>query len=176
MHDATRQESGAPAGCLGCNVDRRRFVQTALLMAAGVALAQACGGGGDAGVGPTVPGGGSTGGGSLPAGVSLAGNTLTVDLAQATALTGSPGFVVITQTPTPILIVAANATYVAYDARCPHAQSTNFWAYNPPNMTCNNHGSTFVAATGALVLGPATSGLVSRAVQRAGNILTINAG
>lgn len=164
-----------PAACAACEISRRGFVSMTTLAALGVALG-ACSS--DGGGGPTAtppPGGGGNNPPSQPAGVTLSGNTFTLDLTAANDL-ASVGVLVLTGATRPALVVrpAAN-TFVAYDARCPHQQATNLWSLATGQLTCNNHGSRFSASDGTLAVGPATTGLTTLPIQRNGNTLTVNA-
>lgn len=172
-----------PAACAACDVSRRGFVSMATLAALGVVVA-ACGGG-DTPAGPTTPttpgGGGGGGGGNpppatLPSGVTRNGNVFTIDLTASNDLANS-GVMVLGGAATPALIVrAAPDTFRAFDARCPHAGSTNLWQFGSGLLQCNNHGSRFAALDGALNTGPATSGLVALPTTRTGSTLTVTAG
>ncbi|MCU0622595.1 MAG: Rieske (2Fe-2S) protein [Gemmatimonadaceae bacterium] len=165
-----------PAACAACEITRRGFVSMATLAALGVAVG-ACSSG-DGGGGPTgtlPPGGGTPNPPALPSGVTLSGNTFTLDLTASNDL-ATVGLLVLGGAARPALVVrSATNTFVAYDARCPHQQATNLWSLAGGQLTCNNHGSRFAAADGTLAVGPATSGLLTLPVQRSGNTLTVNA-
>lgn len=170
------------AACAACEISRRGFVSMATLAALGLAVG-ACGGD-DAPSGgstPTSPGGGGGGGGgpvptTLPSGVTRNNNVFTIDLNAANDLT-SVGLMVLGGASVPALVVrAAPDTFRAYDARCPHAGSTNLWQVGGGLLQCNNHGSRFNALDGALNTGPATSGLITLATSRSGTTLTVTAG
>lgn len=173
-----------PAACAACEVSRRGFVSMATMAALGVVVA-ACGGGSDAPAGPTTPttpgGGGGGGGGNpppatLPTGVTRNGNVFTIDLTASNDLSSS-GVMVLGGASTPALIVrAAPDTYRAFDARCPHAGTTNQWQVGSGLLQCNNHGSRFGALDGSLNAGPAASGLAALPTSRSGSTLTVTAG
>ncbi|AMW05492.1 Rieske (2Fe-2S) protein [Gemmatimonas phototrophica] len=149
-------------------------------MAAVSIVATACGGG-DGETGATGPsgtggGGGSTPPGTLPAGVTRSGNVFTIDLSVNNELS-SAGLFVLSGGAVPALVVRAAAdTYRAFDARCPHAGTSNQWEFGNGVLQCNNHGSRFAASSGALNAGPATTGLRALVVTRAGSTLTVSTG
>jgi nitrite reductase/ring-hydroxylating ferredoxin subunit len=153
------------AECGHCELSRRAFMRTAMLSAAGLVLAEACGDG-KFGEGPLPSG-------ALPAGVTVNGNVVTIDLATATALTTSPRFVVIFETKFPVIIVNSGGTYIAYDARCPHEGHTQFWSYDGTLLTCRAHGSGYDVATGAARVFPAFSPMISLPATRAGGTVTV---
>ena len=73
-----------------------------------------------------------------------------------------------------IVIRQANGTLVAYSAVCPHAGCTV--EYGGGQIVCPCHGSTFNPQTGAVINGPATTGLAPRKViQRGGEIYAVPA-
>ncbi len=70
------------------------------------------------------------------------------------------------------LLVNIDGEILAFSSRCPHAACTDQWSYSSQTFRCGCHGSTF-NNRGALLGGPASTGLSKRAVSREGNILTI---
>ena len=73
-----------------------------------------------------------------------------------------------------IVIRQPNGTLVAYSAVCPHAGCTV--EYGGGQIVCPCHGSTFSPQTGAVINGPATTGLPPRKVtQRGGEIYALRA-
>jgi Rieske Fe-S protein len=60
-------------------------------------------------------------------------------------------------------------TFVAFDAVCPHAGCTV--GYDPAQqvIACPCHGSQFNAGTGAVEIGPATSGLKKLGITKGPN-------
>jgi nitrite reductase/ring-hydroxylating ferredoxin subunit len=170
MPDPTSPAADHDHACGACGISRRGFLSaTAVAMIA--SLLEACGG--DAGV--TGPVGPAPNPRTPPAGVSVSGNTITVDLTAATSLTGTPGFVVAFGAARPALIIRSGATYVAYDARCPHAGTATAWSIPGANVRCNNHGSEFRISDGALQVGPANTGLRVLPLTRTGDTLSIDA-
>ncbi len=61
----------------------------------------------------------------------------------------------------PSLVVQQTADdFVAFDAVCPHAGCTVAYVPSAKIIACPCHGSTFDAATGAVINGPAATGLI----------------
>jgi len=167
------------AACVSCEMSRRGFVSAATLAALS-AVITACGSsdGPVAPVTPTPPsggGGGTTPPSGLPNGVTRSGNIFSIDLSASNDLL-TTGVLVLTGGAVPALVVRAAAdSYRAFDARCPHAGTSNQWDLASGQLRCNNHGSRFTAQDGALSAGPATTGLRALPVTRAGSTLTVTA-
>jgi len=166
----------APAGCAGCAYTRRDFVSLGAGALAGLALV-GCSDETSTGS-PNVPPMTDV----LPAGVTITGNTVSVDVAVANALTQSPGLLfIIGRTARPVLLVRsagatlAAATYRGFNAACPHAGTTNQWEDAGADVICRNHNSQFNRSTGAVSVGPATGGLQSLPTTRTGNVVTVDA-
>ena len=68
-----------------------------------------------------------------------------------------------------LVIQHATGEFVAFDAVCPHAGCTVAYATSAKLIACPCHGSTFNARTGAVLQGPATSGLTTIKVIRGAN-------
>jgi thiosulfate dehydrogenase (quinone) large subunit len=67
----------------------------------------------------------------------------------------------------PALVVQPKAgEFHAFDAICPHAGCTVGYAASRDLIVCPCHGSQFNAATGAVEVGPATTGLTSLSVAK----------
>ena len=104
------------------------------------------------------------------------GNVWSIDIAAATGLR-TRGLLILVGGAKPALVVrSGNDSYLAFDAVCPHAGAVLGWESAGNNVRCNNHGSEFVSATGALSRGPATTGLARLPITRSGNTLTVNVG
>jgi nitrite reductase/ring-hydroxylating ferredoxin subunit len=118
----------------------------------------------------------------LPPGVTINGNTVTVDVTVSSDLTEAPGLVfILGRTNRPVLLVKseagtlAAATYRAFNATCPHAQRQDLWFDAGSDVRCGAHNSQFDRATGQVTAGVASRGLTTLPITRTGNTLTINA-
>jgi Rieske Fe-S protein len=139
------------AACL----TRRDFVSTTAMSVLAAAFAASCGGGGGGdptGPRPTPP--------QIPAnsGASVAGNVLTVQLAQFTSLAQSGGFQVfgsVGGTAVDVIIInLGNDSYRAFTSICTHEQCP-VGSFNGSRIVCPCHGSEYDTA-GRNVVGPAT--------------------
>lgn len=178
---ATANSPDAPLSpCGGCAYSRRDFVTLGAGALAAIALAGCSSDSGGGGAGPITPPPPTA---VLPAGVSISGNTVTVDVTVGNDLTESPGLVfIVGRTNRPVLLVKsesgtrAAATYRAFNATCPHQGTQTAWGDAGADVRCNDHGSQFDRANGQVTAGVASRGLTSLPITRAGNTLTINAG
>jgi thiosulfate dehydrogenase [quinone] large subunit len=68
-----------------------------------------------------------------------------------------------------IVIQPRSGQFVAFDAVCPHAGCTVGYDSNAQVITCPCHGSQFNASTGAVEVGPATTGLKKLAIAEGSN-------
>ena len=107
---------------------------------------------------PTAAGSGSattvpaSSDGSVPAGTAI-GAANAVPVGGAASFTDP-------KTGDPSLVVQPRAgEFVAFDAVCPHAGCTVAYHAGPGLFVCPCHGSEFSGTTGALRIGPATTGL-----------------
>ena len=113
-------------------------------------------GGSSAATTPTSSGGSSPGG-PAPAGTAV-GAAGVVPVGGAASFTDP-------KTGDPALVVQPRAgEFVAFDAVCPHAGCTVAYQAAQKLFVCPCHGSEFNGTTGALRLGPATTGLTRIAV------------
>ena len=100
----------------------------------------------------TTPGSGGSPGTSAPAGTAI-GAASVVPVGGAASFTDP-------KTGDPSLVVQPRAgEFVAFDAVCPHAGCTVAYQAAQRLFVCPCHGSEFSGSTGALRLGPATTGL-----------------
>jgi thiosulfate dehydrogenase [quinone] large subunit len=90
--------------------------------------------------------------GKVPPGTAV-GPARDVPVGQAASFT-DPG----TGDPS-IVIRPSSATFVAFDAVCPHAGCTVGYDPSAKVIVCPCHGSQFNASTGAVEVGPAPTGL-----------------
>lgn len=107
--------------------------------------------------------GGSGGsGGSHPAGTAI-GPARDVPVGGAASFTdprtGDPS----------IVIQATTDKFVAFDAVCPHAGCTVEYDQSATLIVCPCHGSQFNAATGAVEVGPAATGLAPIGIAKGSN-------
>ena len=68
-----------------------------------------------------------------------------------------------------IVIRPKSGTFVAFDAVCPHAGCTVGYDPAAKVIICPCHGSQFNASTGAVEVGPATTGLKKLAIAEGSN-------
>ena len=74
------------------------------------------------------------------------------------------------KTGDPSLVIQSKAdTFVAFDAICPHAGCTVAYQAGANVITCPCHGSEFNAKTGAVTVGPATTGLTPIKIIKGAN-------
>lgn len=178
MAEPVSPDFPAPSACGGCVYSRRDFVSLGAGALAALALAGCSSDGGSAG--PEAPPPPTN---VLPPGVTITGNTVTVDLTVGNDLTESPGLLfILGRTNRPVLLVKgetgtrAAATYRAFNAACPHEGVQNQWTDAGSSVECRRHGSQFDRATGAPTAGVANQSLRTLPVSRANNVLTVNAG
>ena len=67
------------------------------------------------------------------------------------------------------MIRPSAGTFVAFDAVCPHAGCTVGYDPVAKVIMCPCHGSQFNASTGAVEIGPATTGLKKLAIAEGSN-------
>lgn len=150
MSDASRPSDA--------DLSRRRFLvhgcTAAALIGLGIPLA-AC----------------DSGGSDTPDGITVSGNTITIDLTKATAL-ASEGRV---QTIPSANVVAVNVggTIYAYTNICPHQGTPTVENYTDGYLICPRHNSVFDAKTGAFVEGEAGRGLTKYSASKSGTTVTI---
>jgi thiosulfate dehydrogenase [quinone] large subunit len=122
-----------------------------------------------AGSGTTVaslPGPGATTATSAPSATSGPGGTTTtvpqgtsIGPASDVPVGGSAAFTDPSTGDPSLVIQHTSGTFVAFDAICPHAGCTVAYQQQSNIIACPCHGSEFNPRTGAVVQGPATSGL-----------------
>lgn len=113
---------------------------------------------------PSAPAAGPTAGsgGGQPAGTAI-GPAKDVPVGGAASFsdprTGDPS----------IVIQPKAGKFVAFDAVCPHAGCTVGYDQSAAVLVCPCHGSQFNAATGAVEVGPAATGLTPITIAEGGN-------
>ena len=144
-----------------------------VLIGSGVvaALGRAVGGTSTAEATPTTAGGGtsttSTVGGSPEATTSTTTaapaepSGTSVGAASSVPVGGSASFTVPSTGDPGLIIQRKSGDFVAFDAVCPHEGCTVAYAPSARIIACPCHGSEFNAQTGAVIQGPAVTGLTS---------------
>ena len=185
--------SGAPgsrasrSGAQNPEASRREVVLRGMVTAA-VAVASLAIGGLAAGFGRLAGGtSGKTAGPSLPsaAGASTAATASPHDAATAAPGQTPPGKAIGPASDVPvgqaasftdpssgdpsIVIQPKAGTFVAFDAVCPHAGCPVGYDAAQKVLVCPCHGSQFNAATGAVEVGPAATGLTKLAIAEGSN-------
>jgi thiosulfate dehydrogenase [quinone] large subunit len=106
--------------------------------------------------------GASASGGSHPAGTAI-GPASDVPVGGAASFTDP-------RTGDPSIVIQASAgKFVAFDAVCPHAGCTVQYEQSAALIVCPCHGSQFNAATGAVEVGPAATGLTAITIAKGSN-------
>lgn len=116
----------------------------------------------------------TNGAASSGSGVSVNGNVISIDLAQATGLASTGGWLLITQAQLLVVNLGGN-NFNALTSICTHTGCDRNWSFASSIFTCSCHGSRF-NTDGTVVTGPANSPLRTFPLTRDGNILTINKG
>ncbi|WP_343853347.1 Rieske (2Fe-2S) protein [Algoriphagus jejuensis] len=152
---------------------RREFLEKAgfglVFGTLGVSFFTSCSSTEDADPAPKTPGG-NTGNPGPGTGISVSGNTITIDLTIQTGLAASGGWLLISSART--LVVNVSGSYNAMTSICTHEGCFDSWTFSGSRFTCNCHGSVF-DSSGKLLNGPATQHLDQYAATAAGTTLTI---
>jgi thiosulfate dehydrogenase (quinone) large subunit len=183
---AARRQAGR-SGTAGPDAGRREVVLSGVVTAA-VAAASLVIGGLAAGLGRLAGGtAGKTAGPALPPAAGPAQTATASPSRPATAAPGAhpPGTAIGPASDVPvgqaasftdpasgdpsIVIRPSAGTFVAFDAVCPHAGCTVGYDPAAQVITCPCHGSQFSASTGAVEVGPATTGLKKLAIAEGSN-------
>lgn len=114
------------------------------------------------------------GGGDTQSGITVDGDTITIDLnsSEAEALTQAEGWLNITQDGANTLVINIGDGYRAFDNNCPHASCRTNWQFSNQRLTCTCHNSVF-NNQGERLAGPAPSGLSDFTTQVSESTLTI---
>lgn len=117
----------------------------------------------------------NTGNNNPPAGattgITVSGNTVTINLDQATGLNASGGWVLINAAQL-LVVNVGNNTFNALTSVCTHSGCDKNWGFASNVFTCTCHGSKF-GVDGAVLTGPADQALVSFPTSLTSKILTI---
>jgi thiosulfate dehydrogenase [quinone] large subunit len=92
-----------------------------------------------------------------------------IGAASTVPVGGSASFTVPSNGDPGLVIQQTAGEFVAFDAVCPHAGCTVAYVRSARIIACPCHGSEFNAKTGAVIQGPATTGLTSVKVIRGSN-------
>ena len=109
----------------------------------------------------------------MPSGVTISGNTITLDLTQsgASALAPSGGFLYLAAAKT-VIVNTDGTTIKAFSSVCPH-EGNAVQSFMGGQLICPTHNSHFNPSTGAVLSGPARSGLTAYTASRSGNTVTV---
>jgi cytochrome b6-f complex iron-sulfur subunit len=145
---------------------RRKFLENAglslVLGTFGAAFFTSCSSTDDAN--PTTPPGNSS------TGITVSGNTITIDLAIQTALNASGSWLLIENAST--LVANVSGAFVALTSVCTHSGCSDRWTFGNSRFTCTCHGSVFDSA-GKVLTGPASAPLQQFTTQVTGTTLRI---
>lgn len=147
---------------------RRKFLEKAGLSLAlgtfGVAFFTSCTSMDDSD--PTIPSGDSGNG------ITIKGNSITVNLSIQTALNTSGNWILIENVK--VLLANVNGSFVALTSVCTHSGCDRNWTFGNNRFTCTCHGSEF-DPSGRVLNGPATLPLTQFTVKRVGDLVTVTA-
>lgn len=147
---------------------RRKFLEktgASIVMATfGAAFFTSCSSSEDADQGPTTPPGNSS------SGISISGNTISIDLNVQNALNTSGNWLLIENART--LVANVNGSFVALTSVCTHSGCDKNWTFGNNRFTCTCHGSVFDPG-GQVLQGPATAPLTQFVTQLTGTTLVV---
>lgn len=106
-----------------------------------------------------------------PNGITISGNTITVNLSIQTRLAVAGGWLLLDTAKT--LVANLNGTFVAMTSVCTHSGCADSWTFTNSRFTCTCHNSIFDTA-GKVLQGPATAPLKVYTASVSGTTLTIN--
>jgi len=145
---------------------RRKFLETAgmsvVLSTLGAAFLTSCSSTDDAD--PTVP---PVNPGN---GITISGNTTTIDLNIQQTLKTPGNWLLITNNRT--LVANISGSFVALTSVCTHSGCFDSWTFGSNRFTCTCHGSVF-DGSGRVLTGPASSPLQEFTTQVTGTNLVI---
>ncbi len=102
-------------------------------------------------------------------GITIDGNTITIDLTKQPALNTNGGWLLI---PEAEVLVVNDGSFNALTSICTHSACSRNWTYGNGVFECTCHGSRF-DTNGQVLRGPANQPLRSFATTVANNTLTI---
>lgn len=103
-------------------------------------------------------------------GISVNGNTISIDLNIQQGLRTAGNWLLITNTRT--LVANVNGSYVALTSVCTHSGCFDSWTFGDNRFTCRCHGSVF-DPSGRVLQGPASAPLQQYTAQVSGTNLII---
>ena len=104
-------------------------------------------------------------------GVSVSGNTITIDLTVATDLAAAGAWTLLVQSRV-LVVNLGNNRFSALTSVCTHSGCDRSWTYSNEVFTCTCHTSRF-RTDGTVISGPANRPLASYATTLNNNVLTI---
>ena len=109
-------------------------------------------------------------GGGSGNGISVSGNTITIDLNVQQGLQTAGNWLLITNSR--ILVANVNGSFVALSSVCTHSGCFDSWTFGNNRFTCRCHGSVFDLA-GQVLQGPANAPLRQFNTEVSGTNLVI---
>jgi Rieske Fe-S protein len=103
-------------------------------------------------------------------GITIAGNTIRIDLTLQPALAVTGGWLLVIDAQT--LVVNVGGAYRAMTSVCTHSACDRNWTFTNSRFTCTCHGSEF-DTSGNVLQGPANQPLRSYTTGLNGTILTV---
>ncbi|WP_297337533.1 Rieske 2Fe-2S domain-containing protein [Algoriphagus sp.] len=147
---------------------RRKFLEktgTSLILATfGAAFFTSCSSTDDADPASPTPSGNSS------SGITISGNTISIDLSVQTELTSPGNWLLIENAKT--LVANVNGSFVALTSVCTHSGCDRNWTFGNSRFTCTCHGSVF-DPSGQVLQGPATTPLTPYTTQVSGTKLVV---
>lgn len=149
---------------------RRKFLErtgaSIVLATFGAAFFTSCSSTDDAdpAVPPTPPGNSSNG-------ITISGNTISINLTLQPALNTSGNWLLIENART--LVANIDGAFIALTSVCTHSGCDKNWTFATNRFTCTCHGSVF-DPTGRVLQGPATAPLAQFSTQVTGTTLVVN--
>lgn len=150
---------------------RRKFIEKAglatIMSTFGIAFFTSCSSADDTDPNPVTP----PPTGNQPNGITVSGNTVTVNISIQTRLAVAGGWLLINTANT--LVANINGAFIAMTSVCTHSGCADSWSFTNSQFTCTCHNSIFDTA-GKVLQGPATAPLQVYVVNVSGTTVTIN--
>lgn len=108
--------------------------------------------------------------GNASNGITISGNTISINLSIQTALSTSGNWLLIQNAQT--LVANVNGSFIALTSVCTHTGCDRNWTFNNNRFTCTCHGSMF-DPSGNVLQGPATQPLTQFGTQVNGTTLVV---